>query len=105
MKTKRVQFIKNLQINDMIKKSTYIRSFTPLQNKQLEIVGTEQKIKTVPEILFFTLENYLDQKKEIERLNRIIQYKQNKIEKIESKLDFFKAASDKIHELSEILKF
>ncbi len=70
----------------MIKKSTYIRSFTSKQRQQLEQVQQEQKIKTVPEILFFTLDNYLDQKKEIERLNRIIEYKQKKIERLTSTL-------------------
>lgn len=71
----------------MIKKSTYIRSFTPTQRKQLESVQKEQNIKTVPEILFFTLDNYIEQKKEIARLNRIIQYKQKKIDDLNSKLD------------------
>jgi hypothetical protein len=68
----------------MIKNSTYIRSFTPSQRKQLEKVASEQNLKTVPEILFFALENYLDQINEIERLKRINQYKQNKIEKLNS---------------------
>ena len=71
----------------MIKKSTYIRNFTPLQRKQLEAVQAEQNIKTVPEILFFTLDNYIEQKKEIERLKRIVQYKQNKIDNLKSQLD------------------
>ncbi|EKT3957676.1 hypothetical protein NTJ28_001663 [Flavobacterium psychrophilum] len=66
----------------MIKKSTYIRKFTTAQRKQLENVAVEQDLKTVPEILFFTLENYIEQRKEIERLKRIIQYKQNKIDKL-----------------------
>lgn len=66
----------------MIKNSTYIRSFTPAQRKQLEKVQDEEKIKTVPEILFFALENYIEQKKEIARLNRIIKYKQDKIDKL-----------------------
>ena len=69
----------------MIKKSTYIRSFTPRQRQQLEAVAKEQKIKTAPEILFFTLESYQEQKQEIERLKRIIQYKQNKIDKLTNK--------------------
>lgn len=68
----------------MIKKSTYIRGFTQKQRQQLEQIQIEQKIKTVPEILFFTLDNYIEQKKEIERLNRIIQYKQNKIERLQN---------------------
>lgn len=66
----------------MIKSSTYIRSFTAIQRKQLETVATEKKLKTVPDILFFALDNYLQQRMEIERLKRIIQYKQNKIEKL-----------------------
>lgn len=69
----------------MIKQSTYIRSFTPKQRKQLEQVQAEQKIKTVHKILFFTLDKYLDQQKEINRLNRIIEYKQKKIEKLTQK--------------------
>jgi hypothetical protein len=71
----------------MIKNSTYIRKFTPLQRKQLEAVQQEQNIKTVPEILFFTLDNYIEQKKEIERLKRIIQYKQNKIDNLKTSPD------------------
>lgn len=66
----------------MIKNSTYIRNFTPQQRKQLETVAASKKLKTVPEILFFTLDNFLEQEKEIARLNRIIQYKQNKIDKL-----------------------
>ena len=66
----------------MIKQSTYIRKFTPLQRKQLEAIEQKEKIKTVPEILFFALDKYHDQQKEIERLKRIIEYKQKKIEKL-----------------------
>ncbi|MFV5702202.1 hypothetical protein ACM55F_10050 [Flavobacterium sp. XS2P12] len=66
----------------MIKNSTYIRNFTAKQRKQLETVAASQKLKTVPEILFFSLDNYLEQEKEIARLNRIIIYKQNKIDKL-----------------------
>ena len=66
----------------MIKKSTYIRDFTEKQRKQLEAVARFENIKTVPEILFFALENYLDQKNEIERLKRIIEYKQKRIDNL-----------------------
>ncbi|KFF17354.1 hypothetical protein [Flavobacterium hydatis] len=88
----------------MIKKSTYIRSFTAVQHKQLEKVAKEQNIKTVPEILFFSLDAYLEQKQEIERLKRIIQLKKDKIDELNLKIDFFKSASKKIHELSNYLK-
>jgi hypothetical protein len=88
----------------MIKESTYIRSFTPVQRKQLEQVEKQQNFKTVPEMLFFALDNYFEQKKEIERLNRIIQMKQDKIEKLDLQIDFFKSASKKISELNDFLK-
>lgn len=88
----------------MIKKSTYIRSFTVNQHKQLEKVGKEENIKTVPEILFFSLNSYLEQKQEIERLKRIIQLKKDKIDELDLKIDFFKSASKRIHELSNYLK-
>jgi hypothetical protein len=66
----------------MIKKSTYIRKFTTKQRKQLELVAQNEDLKTVPEILFFALDKYLEQTADIARLNRIIQLKQNKIEKL-----------------------
>lgn len=68
----------------MIKNSTYIRSFTKQQRANLEKVQANHGFKTVPEILFFALDKYLDQQTEIERLKRIIQYKQNKIERLEN---------------------
>lgn len=70
----------------MIKNSTYIRSFTQGQRNNMEKVQTEQGFKTVPEILFFSLEKYLEQKVEIDRLKRIIEYKQKKIERLENSL-------------------
>jgi hypothetical protein len=88
----------------MIKESTYIRSFTPTQRKQLEQVEKEQKFKTVPEMLFFALDNYFEQKKDIERLNRIIKMKQDKIENLDLQIEFFKSASKRINELNEFLK-
>lgn len=71
----------------MIKNSTYIREFTPKQRKQMEQIQEQEKLKTVPDILFFALDGFLDQQKEINRLNRIIEYKQNKIETLKEKID------------------
>lgn len=68
----------------MIKSSTYIRSFTLQQRRNLEKLQQQKGFKTVPEILFFALDKYLEQDTEIERLKRIIQYKQNKIERLEN---------------------
>ena len=88
----------------MIKQSTYIRSFTASQKKQLEKVEKEQHIKTVPEMLFFTLDKYFEQKADIERLNRIIQLKQNKINDLESNLDNIKSFAKEVHKLSDFFK-
>lgn len=71
----------------MIKKSTYIRSFTPKQVRMMEqIQATNKKLKTVPDILFFTLENVADLQKDVERLNRIIVLKQKKIDQLNEKI-------------------
>lgn len=71
----------------MIKNSTYIRSFTPRQKQQMETISASEKIKTADKVLLFTLEKHQEQKQEIERLKRIIQYKQNKIETLKLQLD------------------
>lgn len=68
----------------MIGNSTYIRSFTPLQRQQLETVAKEHGLKTVPEILFFALSGFLEQKGDKARFERIIAYKQRKIERLEN---------------------
>lgn len=88
----------------MIKNSTYIRSFTKQQKKQLEQVAQEQNLKTATDILFFALDNYIEQKKDIERLNRIIQLKQKKVEKLQSDLENLHSTAEKVHELSQIFK-
>lgn len=67
----------------MIKKSTYIRKFTAKQRQQLETVAQNENLKKVPEILFFVLEQYHEQIKDIARLKRIIQIKQNKIDRLQ----------------------
>lgn len=64
----------------MIKNSTYIRGFTAKQRKQLEHLQEQTKLKTVPDLLFYALDNYDDKQKEVERLKRIIEYKQKKID-------------------------
>lgn len=66
----------------MIKKSTYIRSFTPKQLKQMQKIQDNEMINTVAGILLFALDKYEDHRNEILRLNRIIEYKQRKIENL-----------------------
>ncbi|WP_281238141.1 hypothetical protein [Flavobacterium praedii] len=88
----------------MIKESTYIRSFTPAQRKQLEQIEKQQNFKTVPEMLFFALDNYFEQKKDIERLKKIIKEKEEKISTMNLQIDFFKSASKKISDLNNFIK-
>jgi hypothetical protein len=88
----------------MIKESTYIRSFTPAQRKQLEQVEKQQNFKTVPEMLFFALDNYFEQKKDIERLKKIIKEKEEKISTMNLQIDFLKSASKKISDLNNFIK-
>ena len=71
----------------MIKKSTYIRTFTAKQRLQMEKIEQAEKLKTVPDILFFALDQYHELQKDIVRLNRIIEYKQNKIETLKTQGD------------------
>jgi len=68
----------------MIGNSTYIRSFTAKQRKQLEHLAAENKLNTVPEILFFALEKAIELKQDNDRLHRIIALKQKKIESLQN---------------------
>lgn len=67
----------------MIKTSTYIRKINTKQLQQLAKLQEKfPKLKKVSSLLFFGLSEYFEQEKEIERLKRIIQYKQDKIIKL-----------------------
>ncbi|KGO89561.1 hypothetical protein [Flavobacterium suncheonense] len=68
----------------MIKNSTYIRSFTPTQKKQLEQVAQEQGLKNANDVLLFTLSSHIELTKDVARLNRIIEMKQKKIESLKN---------------------
>ena len=82
----------------MIKDSTYIRKFTAKQKKQLEEVAAAQKLKTVPDILFFSLENYIELSKDYARLNRIIEMKLKKQLNLQEQLDTLQRKLDKIQQ-------
>ena len=88
----------------MIKKSTYIRSFTDKQFKQLQEIEKKQGFKTVPDILFFSLDQYLKQVKEIEELKKTIASQKEEIYQLKSIIDSYKTAIKKIHELSDYFK-
>jgi len=71
----------------MIKESTYIRTFTPLQRQQMEAIAMAHNLKTAPQILFYALDKYMEQQQEIARLKRLNALKQNKIETLKQQLD------------------
>ena len=48
----------------------------------MQKIETAEKLKTVPDILFFALDKYHEMLADIARLNRIIAYKQTKIESL-----------------------
>ena len=66
----------------MIKNQIYIRKIPPEQKKQLEAISAEQNLKNGTDVFFHILEKYFEQKSEITRLNRIIGYKQRKINRL-----------------------
>lgn len=84
----------------MIKDSTYIRKFTLQQKQQMEIVSQEQKLKTVPDILFFCMDKYLEIKNDAERLQRIIEMRRKKEEDLKAQI---KELENKIESINEII--
>lgn len=71
----------------MIKKSTYIRKFTPKQVQLMEQLQVQNKqLKTVPDILFFALERSVELEKDLARIKRFNEIKQAKIELLNNEL-------------------
>lgn len=63
----------------MIKNSAYIRDFSPETKALLEQLSAELKMKNASDIFLYALEQFRDNKNEIARLKRLIEYKQKKI--------------------------
>lgn len=53
------------------------------QKEQLEQVAQEQNLKTVPDILFFALDQYLETKNDVERQQRITEIVKRKVKALE----------------------
>lgn len=68
----------------MIKNSVEIRKFTPEQKAQLEAVAKEQGLKNATDVFLFVLDKYRDHVNELARKDWIINYKQKKIERLET---------------------
>lgn len=71
----------------MIGKSTYIRSFTEVQHKQLKKIALEEGFCTVPDIFFYTLEEYFSNKTKIRLLEKNKIKLQNIIESKDSEIN------------------
>jgi len=63
----------------MIKNSAYIREFSPETKALLEQLSAELKMKNASDILLHCLKHFVDNRNEIARLKRLIEYKQKKI--------------------------
>jgi hypothetical protein len=71
----------------MIKKGARIKEFTALQKQQLEAICEEEGIHNATDVLLLALDKYLDQKRQIARLNRFNEMKQLKIEELKNQLN------------------
>lgn len=69
----------------MVKDQVYIRSLTKPQKQILQDIAVDNNLNTGKTAVLFALEAYPDLLNEIARLNRIITYKQNKIERLQEK--------------------
>jgi len=70
----------------MLGETTYIRKFTPEQRQQMEAVAMAFNLKTAPQVLFFTLDKYMEQQQDIARLKRLMTLKQTKYEALQTQL-------------------
>jgi len=71
----------------MIKKGARIKEFTALQKQQLEAICKEEGISNANDVLLLALDKYLDQKRQIARLNRFNEMKQLKIDELKNQLN------------------
>ena len=71
----------------MLGETTYIRKFTPEQRQQMEAVAMAFNLKTAPQVLFFTLDKYMEQQQDIARLKRLMALKQTKYETLQPQLE------------------
>lgn len=56
----------------------------PGQKQQLEEIAETENLKNANDVFLFTLNQHQEQKQEIARLKRIIEYKQNKIDQLKN---------------------
>ena len=80
----------------MIKNSTYIRSFTDKQKLQMKLIQDQHKLKTVPDILFFSLDQYSELKKDNERLSRLIDMRRKKEVQLQLRNDHLEQKLERI---------
>ena len=67
----------------MIKSQIYIRKISAEQRRQMQAIQSEnKKLKTGPDVLLFALGQYQELKQEVARQKRIVQIKDNKIQRL-----------------------
>lgn len=68
----------------MIKSSCYIREFSEKEKKQLENISNITGLKTAKEVFLYCLDSQSDHENTIARLNRLLEYKQKKINQLQN---------------------
>lgn len=66
----------------MIKNQVYIRKLSPEQKKQLETIAAEEGLKNGTDVFLHILGRYTEMQQELARKDRIINYKQKKINQL-----------------------
>jgi len=67
----------------MVKEQVYIRKLSADEKKALQAIMDETGLKTAKAAMLHALTAYQDKLTEVARLNRIIEYKQKKIERLQ----------------------
>lgn len=80
----------------MIGKSTYIRNFTERQHNLLKKISLEKGLNTVPDILFYCLEEYFSSSEKIRLLENNKIKLQNKIEIKENEINDIKTIFERV---------
>ena len=67
----------------MIKDSCYIRKISKKHKELLHQMEEQTGLKKTPDLLFKALESWEENHQDIERLKRLLEYKQKKIDRLE----------------------
>lgn len=78
----------------MIANSCYIRQLSALEKDLLCQVQDLCGLSTTPALLRYCLKAFLEQRRDVQRLERIIAYKQRKLEALQDRMGLLNAGVD-----------